>query len=121
MGSPLSGIISEIYINNFKKLVVNKNNKIFTKHILECHRYCNDVFVIWNGNNAILHALLNIMNIICNLVITGEPSNNCVSFDINRKPTTTDCIIPFNSLHTLSTNNLDFNLISVGFLATLYQ
>lgn len=125
MGSPLSSIFAEIVLDKLElKLFSNINNGI-TQHIIYYIRYVDGIFIIYNGTELELKKLHNLLNSLSNLTFTLETQTNnkklnfldltiCIDnttnkliFEIYRKPTTTDSIIPCNSFHSFQTKNLD--------------
>jgi hypothetical protein len=107
MGAPTSAILAEIFI---QYLEYNDILKALQKHhILDYHRYVDDILIIYNENhtnindtladfNAINHNIqytteTQIDNKLNYLDITIENKNNTLTFDIYRKPTTTNSII----------------------------
>jgi len=86
-----------------------------TSHVVYWHRYVDDTLCLWNGPVQLVHQFLDYINSICPTIkftveIGGETinfldlgitiSNNKHSFDIFRKPTSTDCFISDTSFHT---------------------
>ena len=51
MGSPLSPFLPELFLDNFEKNIISKE-QLFQKHILIWRRYVDDVFVLFRGNAA---------------------------------------------------------------------
>jgi hypothetical protein len=117
MGSPLSSILSEIYLNSFENNHIFTNNKLASK-IVFYKRYVDDTFVIFNGNSRQIQLLNNHLNSISPslqftleteqdrsinfLDLTIIKNNNSLSFRIYRKPTTTDHTIHATSNHPQS-------------------
>ena len=62
MGSPLSAILSEIYLNHYENTYLLSANNKFHKHIKLYKRYVDDTIVIFNGTERQLHQLLTHMN-----------------------------------------------------------
>ena len=114
MGSPLSPILAEVFLNNLEVEYISQNT-LFRTHILEWRRYVDDVFVIFKGSIADIDRFVGFLNTIHpNISFTSEVEhnhtlpfldlnisnlNNCLSFEIYRKPTHTDHTIPFSSTH----------------------
>lgn len=111
MGSPLSAIMSEIFLQNIEKSNIPE---ILTKHNIKTYfRYVDDTFLICNKHKT--EELLQDFNNIHNkLTYTMEKENNGtinfldlnisrqqkkLNFAIYRKPTYTDTIINQNSNH----------------------
>ena len=49
MGSPISGILAEIFIHNMEQNHIINNNK-YTNKIIYWHRYVDDILLLFNGN-----------------------------------------------------------------------
>lgn len=113
-GSSLSGILPEIHIDKFERNLFDAKQNFVIRFIFQWYRYCNDIFVLWSGNKALLHSLHNLMDSISkltfnlefknnnsinflDLTITRNLKSNQFSYYIFRKPNTTDCVIPFDS------------------------
>ena len=94
---------------------------ILSKHIIKgYYRYVDDILVVYTGNTTNIHTVLDEFNSITpKLEFTLEEEQNGkinfldftivkthkgLSFDIYRKPTTTDIIIPKNSCHPFEQN-----------------
>ena len=114
MGSPLSGLLAEIFLDELESEFFSDKFKLFTKNIKAYFRYVDDIFVIHEGNDANIIALHTILNNLSKLQFTIERENNNsinfldvhitknnlhkrLSYDIFRKPTNTDVIIPYLS------------------------
>jgi len=115
MGSPISGILAEIFIHNIEKTkILTPHNKHFQK-IIYWHRYVDDIIILYHGTARQIHQLHTLINKahpqlkftieveqnnslnFLDLQITK--SNNKHEFNIYRKPTTTDTIIHNTSNH----------------------
>ncbi|KAK4877055.1 hypothetical protein RN001_009561 [Aquatica leii] len=117
MGSPLSPILAEIFMNNFETSYIT-TNPLFLNNVACWIRYVDDVFYIFKGSNLQINAFLNFLNSIHSRIkFTVEiPLDNSLPFldllisigndnfifDIYRKPTTTNQVLPFDSNHPLS-------------------
>ena len=114
MGSPISGLIAEMFLNKLEAELFSEKYKMFTKNIKHYFRYVDDIFIIHEGSKANITAIHNILNNISNLqftietekdnrlnfldiTITKNNKKNILEFQIYRKPTATDIIIPYNS------------------------
>lgn len=111
MGSPIS-LLAEIYMNSFENKLFNCNNKLI-KCIHYWTRYVDDIFCIWTGNLDQLSQFLLLLNSFHDRIqFTMElEDNNKLNFldiqisklpekldyNIFRKPTCTDTIIPSTS------------------------
>lgn len=115
MGSPLSGILANIFLNNIEKNnILNANNK-YKNNIIYWHRYVDDILVLFDGTERQLTQLHNYINTIHhNIKFTMEKeSNKTINFldisiqnkdqqhifKIYRKPTQTDHTIHNSSNH----------------------
>lgn len=115
MGSPLSSILAELFLNHIEnKHLWSVNNKHKNK-IVFYYRYVDDTIVLFNGNNRQLTLLKNYLNSLHpNLQFTLEEEkddsinfldltitkhNNKLQFKIYRKPTTTSMTIHSTSHH----------------------
>jgi len=113
MGSPMSPILAEIYMNHFEtKLLKNSKHKDKIKF---WNRYVDDILLIWTGTERQLDKfIIEINNINDDIKFTEEKGNkeinyldlkikinqlNKLHFEIYRKPTHTDIVIPNDSYH----------------------
>lgn len=114
MDSPLTVILSEIYIDDLEDTFFNDENRLFNKYISYWQRYCDYSFVIWTGSNALQHGLhylfnnLSLSNLAFTIELGTDKTDNfqnlsikyfiyrMLKYDIYRKPITTDCIITYN-------------------------
>lgn len=114
MGSPLSGLLANIFINDLEtSKIINKNNP-FYKNIIYWYRYIDDIICLFNGNEVEKEEFFNFLNTLSNkikftmenqnkqinfldLTITNEENKH--TFSIYHKQTQTDLIIPSNSNH----------------------
>src|SRR5436190_8870355 len=102
MGSPLSGILSNIYLNFIEnEYIFSQKNKYKDKIVLY-FRYVDDTLLLFDGNNRQLCLLLNYLNGITPklkftlenevehrinfLDLTITKMNNRFDFNIYRKP-----------------------------------
>ena len=115
MGSPLSSFLADIYMSYIEEKIEKLNLFKFIKY---WGRYVDDILVIWYGNEENLNTFYeHINNISINLNFTLEKEkdnklnfldltlikkNNRLEFNIFRKPTNTDLIIPYDSSHHIS-------------------
>lgn len=123
MGSPLSPLLAEIFMANFENKLFNSNNPLLTK-IIYWYRYVDDVICLFNGTSRQLYSLLNLINSVnkciqftmevgendninfLDLNISIKNSNHY--FNIFRKPTYTDAVIPASSNHPISHKHAAF-------------
>ena len=112
MGSPLSPILAEIFMNDMENKIL-KGSK-FGNSIKYWARYVDDILMVWTGTNRQVDLLLSEMNAmnesikftvekgnetINYLDLTLTLNNNRIEYKIYRKPTHTDTIIPNDSYH----------------------
>src|SRR5436190_22124251 len=116
-GSPISPLFAEIFMDHFEKNLLTFST-ILTNKIKFWSRYVDDIFCIWTGTYRELDQFLsNINKINKNIQFTLEKEenkklnfldltiinkNNFIEYDIYRKPTFTDTIIPKNSNQSLT-------------------
>uniref|UniRef100_A0A1B6C8J6 Reverse transcriptase domain-containing protein n=1 Tax=Clastoptera arizonana TaxID=38151 RepID=A0A1B6C8J6_9HEMI len=134
MGSPLSGILSDVYLNFIEnKFILSENNKYRSK-IIFYHRYVDDTLILFDGNTCQLNLLHNYLNKIAPkfkftleieenkrinfLDLTIEKENNKFNFSIYRKPTTSNQTIHSTSYHPYKQkiaayNSLIYRLLNV--------
>ncbi|CAH2094625.1 unnamed protein product [Euphydryas editha] len=110
MGSPLSPLMADIFMDDFENKHIVKNN-----NILYYYRYVDDIIICWTGTDRQLDIFVkNLNNIhpkikfkseleqnhsINFLDLTITRVNNKHQFGIFRKPTYTDTTIPASSCH----------------------
>lgn len=113
MGSPLSPFLAEVFISWLERTLISTNTLF--NHIVYWYRYVDDIICLFKGNNSDFDDFLNFLNSLHNNIkFTFESSHNNKipfldlnisiinsehHFEIYRKPTCTDTIIPFDSLH----------------------
>ncbi|XP_031352513.1 uncharacterized protein LOC116177636 [Photinus pyralis] len=123
MGNPISGLLANIFIDHLELRIKNLPN---FKHVTTWLRYVDDIFVIWTGTIEQLHHFHTTINNISDIKFTLETesnntlnflditlynNNNHISYNIYRKPTTTDVIIPYNSYHSPNIKMAAFNFL----------
>ena len=119
MGGSLSGLLADIFLDNLETILLDIKNSVNNKIVI-WQRYVDDVLVLWEGADGDdnihkfhdyingLHANLSFTlekeqnNSINFLDLTIIRENGSLSFDIYRKPTQTDLIIPVDSFHHIS-------------------
>lgn len=125
MGSPLSGLLSDIYLNHYENTYLFSHNNKFNSQILFYRRYVDDTFMIFNGTIRQIENLRIYMNSINkNIQFTSETETNYklnfldltiikqgdrFQFKIYRKPTTTDLTISADSHHPTSHKMAAYN------------
>ena len=114
MGSPLSPLMADIFMNNFETNLLNSENRLI-KNIAYYFRYVDDILVLFTGNDRQLQMLLNHLNSLSPTIkftleqetdgsinfldLTILRIENRLQFKIYRKPTYSDNLIPANSHH----------------------
>lgn len=114
MGSPLSGILAELYLNEYENKHIFDNNP-YHKNIIFYSRYVDDTFLIYKGtcrqidnfriflNNINSHIQftheIETNESINYLDLTIKKQDNCLKYSIYRKLTTTDTTIAADSHH----------------------
>ena len=114
MGSPLSGLLANIYVEHIEDKILNLPE---AKNVIMWKRYVDDILIIWTGTlqelknfhdsiNTIDHKIKFTIeteenNKINFLDLTLNKSNNGqITYNIYRKPTNAECIIPYDSHHS---------------------
>ena len=114
MGSPLSPLLAEIFMNHLEETLFKSQHPL-TKNIFYWYRYVDDILCCWSSTARQLQNFLNHINnlepsITFTLEIEHNKSinfldlnikitNNKHDFSIFRKPTYSDAVIPFSSSH----------------------
>jgi hypothetical protein len=113
LGAPISSILSEIYLQYLE------NTKVYdilcNLRVEGYFRYADDVLIVYNENSTNIENILESFNNITPslhftierqkdkklnfLDLTIERATEKLSFSINRKPTTSDSIIPNDPCH----------------------
>jgi len=115
MGSPLSGTLAEIYLNNFENKYIFNNHNKYRNNIIYWNRYVDDILILFQGTKRQLDNLHQIINNkqptikftlevetdnqinFLDLTIRNENSKHI--FKIYRKPTQTNQTIHNSSHH----------------------
>ena len=114
MGSALSGLLAEFFMNNLEDEVFSERYRFFSERLVFYGRYVDDIIIIHNESQAFTTAIHNLFESMSNLSFTVEKEDNnslnfldltihknvlsgILEFEIYRKPTQTDVIIPKNS------------------------
>lgn len=125
MGSPLSGLLADIYLNHYENThMFSSANKLHNK-IISYTRYVDDTFIIFDGTIRQINNLKNYLNNINdNIQFTLETEiENKINFldltitrlhdkfqyQIYRKPTTTDATIHAESHHPFTQKMAAYN------------
>lgn len=140
MGSPISPLFSDIYMDDLESQFLN--NSKFQKNILFYYRYVDDIICLWSGTHRQLSTFLNHINSLSPTIkFTVEHENNrslnfldltitrlesSLEFNIFRKPTFTDTLIPYSSSHPLSQklasfHSMIFRLLKVPLSTSNYE
>lgn len=123
MGSPLSAILSEVFLQHHEDAMLDKLKK--DHDIVFYTRYVDDILVMFNQkSDQDLEAMLELLNSHHNnlkftsefekssqinfLDLTVLRSGSKLCYGIFRKPTQTDCVINNNSVHPLSQKMASF-------------
>ena len=119
MGGSLSGLLADIFLDSLEKDLLDVKNDV-NGRVLVWQRYVDDVLVLWEGgdeqeNIHSFHDHINNLHDNLNFTLELEHNNRInfldvsiirengsLSYDIYRKPTQTDSIIPFDSFHHIS-------------------
>lgn len=118
MGSPLSGILSDIFLNCYENEFLLSNKNRFQNQIIYYIKYVDDNFIICNGTTRQIEYLKNYMNSLnnktqftleikkdnslCFLGITLIKQSEEFRFKIYRKPIATDVTIHSDSRYPYS-------------------
>ena len=125
MGSALSGLLADFYVDFLEKEIFSGQYEFFTKHILFYGRYVDDILIVHDSSEANIKAIHNIFNTIdvlkftmekeknntinfLDLTISKDFTNKQLRFNIYRKPTTTDIVIPNRSYTNTSHKHASF-------------
>jgi hypothetical protein len=117
MGSPLSPLLAEIFMDNFEEKLFDSNEKLI-QNIVYWFRYVDDILCCWSGSDRQLDQFVRFLNTRHNSInftmerglnqsinfldLAIEIKENKHVFSIYRKPTYTDQVIPSDSCHPIS-------------------
>ena len=117
MGSNLSPLMADIFMDHLETTIIAEN-RLFKKHIKFWARYVDDIFAIFKGTYDDLAEFLKFIDSVhANIKFTYElevgsalpfldlnirRTTNALSFEIYRKPTSTDHVIHYRSSHPLN-------------------
>jgi len=113
MGTPASSILSEVYLQHMENTTIHE---LLKKHRIEGYfRYIDDILIVYNDDNTNIYNVLEDFNNLAPklkftleeeqknqinfLDITIKKNQKGLSFEVYRKPTITDIIIPNDSCH----------------------
>ena len=112
MGAPTSSVFSKIYLQFLEKTKIF--NILIKNQVIGYFWYVDDILIVYNGKNTDIHKVLELFNNVSrtlSFTIEEEKDNSInfldisiykshtICFNIYRKPTATDIIIPKNSNH----------------------
>uniref|UniRef100_A0A0A9WSN7 Putative COX1/OXI3 intron 1 protein n=1 Tax=Lygus hesperus TaxID=30085 RepID=A0A0A9WSN7_LYGHE len=116
IGSPLSPLLAEVYMNHLEKIHIFNGNSTSIKSVKFYVRYIDDTFLIFQGSQRQIDNFLKFLNTIdpdikftheierdgklnfLDLTISLDKDNKA-QFQIYRKDSFTDCVIPRDSNH----------------------
>ena len=119
MGSPLSPFLAEVFMNNLEDNHISKL-KLFSDHVVHWYRFVDDVFAVFRGNESDVISFIDDVNKLhpnidftyeleqnnslpfLDIKVSRDRDRHRLSFNIYRKDTTTDHVIPYDSYHPLS-------------------
>ena len=119
MGSPLSPFLAEVFMNNLEVNHISKLN-LFSDHVVHWYRFVDDVFAVFRGNESDVISFIDDVNKLhpnidftyeleqnnslpfLDIKVSRDRDRHRLSFNIYRKDTTTDHVIPYDSYHPLS-------------------
>jgi predicted GIY-YIG superfamily endonuclease len=118
MGSPLSGILAEIFLNDFENKFIWAEANRYKSKLIFFYRYVDDIVILYDGNPRQVTLFNNFINSIHPklkftlefeqdnrlnfLDLTLNKNSDRFSFKIYRKPTATDTTIHATSHHPMS-------------------
>jgi hypothetical protein len=118
MGSPLSGILAEIFLNHLENKNLWNDENRYKDKIIFFYRYVDDIIILYDGNSRQVNIFNKFMNKIHPnmkftleleennslnfLDLTLKKSDNRFMFNVFRKPTATDTTIHATSHHPMS-------------------
>ncbi|XP_044755137.1 uncharacterized protein LOC123314088 [Coccinella septempunctata] len=124
MGSPLSGLLANIFVDHLESLI--RIHFLFQKIVL-WKRYVDDIFCVWCGTVQELKSFLEFINSLSKIKFTLEISeentinfldlnitlkpDNTFEFNIYRKPTQTDIVIPKYFYHSPQIKKTAFHFL----------
>ena len=125
MGSPISGIVAEIFLQHFENLL--SKHHLENRSLIYYTRYVDDILIIYDTTkiqyhqtiqqanmlhkNLTFNYTLETNNIINFLYLSILRTNSKFQIDIYRKPTTTDTITHYHSNHPLEHKTAAFRFL----------
>ena len=125
MGSPISGIVAEIFLQHFENLL--SKHHLENRSLIYYTRYVDDILIIYDTTKIQYHQTIQQANMLHkNLTFNYTlETNNIINFldlsilrtnskfqiDIYRKPTTTDTITHYHSNHPLEHKTAAFRFL----------
>jgi hypothetical protein len=123
MGSPLSPLLADIFLNELENRIFSVSK--FRNNVQFWYRYVDDVVCLWTGSTRQLDMFLKEINTLNKSIqftmeieannslnfldISIEHKTDKFCFNIYRKPTFTDTVIPADSSHSYHTKSSAFN------------
>lgn len=121
---PLSPLLAEVFMALFEETLFKNTSTLLTNIHFWC-RYVDDIFCVWTGTDRQLDQFLNLLNNINQIMqftieketnnsinfldLKIQKDNNKLSYQIYRKLTITDTVIPIDSKHPDETKLAAFN------------
>ncbi|KAK5647251.1 hypothetical protein RI129_002143 [Pyrocoelia pectoralis] len=130
MGSPISSLLANVYIDHLETKITCLPEY---SQVALWVRYVDDILCLWTGTQQQLLDFFDKINNLSNIKFTMETEqnnslnyldltltrdNNTIQYNIYRKPTTTDVIIPYQSHHAPQIKNASFNFMFNRLLST---
>ena len=123
MGSPLSPLMADIFLDELENRIFNLSK--FKNNIQFWYRYVDDVLCLWKGSNRQLDMFLNEINNLnksIQFTMEKETKNSLnfidnsnrhdlgkFGFNVYRKPSFTDIVIPSDTNHSFNIKFSSFN------------
>jgi hypothetical protein len=127
MGAPSSGILYEVYFQNLEHTKVI--DILTQRNIIGYFRYVDDILIVYDENSTDIYKIHETFNNLAPTIkftLETETDNNInfldisiqnkekkLTFNIHRKPTTTDVTIPIDSCHPPNKNTQQLDTWSI--------